>query len=215
MPAELGPVMGFQKAAAVMGVRDLMSTPPLSGDVLATFDLEQDRGRFDAMEALMTPRPRLGAFAARGGKLLVYQGWADPITPPLRTLAYARDARGALGAKQADAHLRLFLIPGFNHCGSTGARPSPGVDLKGIDPLDALEAWNRSGRPPSSLPTRKIDAEGATLWTRPACAWPAHAVWTGIGDRLEATTWRCARPRRGTRRRVRGRKGCHAQEGGV
>jgi feruloyl esterase len=122
MPAKLGPVMGFQKAAAVIGVRDLMSTPPLSGDVLATFDLERDRHLFDAMDALTTPKPRLAAFAARGGRLLVYQGWADPITPPRRTLAFVRDAHRALGARQADAHLRLFLIPGFNHCGSAGAR---------------------------------------------------------------------------------------------
>jgi feruloyl esterase len=26
--------------------------------------------------------PDLGAFAARGGKLLVYHGWADPLVTP-------------------------------------------------------------------------------------------------------------------------------------
>ena len=74
----------------------------------------------------------------RGGKMIIYQGWADPIVPPLQTVAFYKGAfrqvRRRSGA--ADGFARLFLAPGFGHCfggpaASTGSTPP---DFGGFGP---------------------------------------------------------------------------------
>lgn len=193
MPPVLGPVMNFQKAAAGLGLQHLMIDPaPGDNYDILSFRIDRDRGRLRAADAYMTPEPRLSAFAAHGGKLLIYQGWADAITPPLRPIAFYQELQKRLGKDVAVRHVRLFMVPGFNHCGGPAMRSSPGITASGIDPLSALELWTVTRRPPDILLGSKLDAGGAEMWRRPICRFPGQARFTGGGDRNAADSWHCA-----------------------
>jgi feruloyl esterase len=101
---------------------------------------------------------------------LAQHGWADPIMTPWRTLQYVEDVQRRMGGpSQTDSFLRLFMLPGFDHCGmQTGA----GANDAGFDPLPALEAWVERDIAPDSIPSARIGVDGAAAWSRPVCPYP-------------------------------------------
>jgi hypothetical protein len=87
----------------------------------------------------------IAPFQKRGGKLLLYSGWADPFITPAVALDYYRHQAAALGGPEAAASfLRLFMIPGMAHCGG-------GNGPDAIDFLSAIEAWVETGVAPERL----------------------------------------------------------------
>jgi feruloyl esterase len=134
----------------------------------------QDPPRLAHMGAIYnSDNPDLSAYAARGGKLIVYHGWADPIVTPWRTLQYVEDVQRRMGGpSQTDSFLRLFMLSGFDHC---GMQTGPGANDAGFDPLPALEAWVERGVAPDSIPSARIGADGAVQWSRPVCTYPESA----------------------------------------
>ena len=133
--------------------------------------------------------PDLSAFKARGGKLLMYHGWADPIVPPQFTVAYYEAVEKTMGGREAtQGFLRLFMIPGFDHC---GWQPGPGITELGFDPLTALENWVEKGEAPASLLATKQDNDGKTVWSRPLCPYPQRAKYKG-SDVNVATNFACS-----------------------
>jgi feruloyl esterase len=147
-----------------------------------TFDWDKD---VDDLERRLSAEieatnPDLSGLRAHGGKLIVYQGWMDPLnaqTLPVqyRAAVIARFARDQhLGRKAAtaevDAMLRLFMVPGMGHCGG-GPGPSK------LDALTAMRAWVEDGRAPDRLTATGL-ADGRPI-ARPICAYPAVAHRTG------------------------------------
>src|SRR6185503_7919935 len=66
----------------------------------------------DAMEADSTD---LAAFRARGGKLIIVHGVSDPVFSIMDTVSWWNDLNSVNG-KRADEFVRLFAVPGMNHC---------------------------------------------------------------------------------------------------
>jgi hypothetical protein len=95
-------------------------------------------------QVIGTNDPDLRAFARAGGKLLTWHGLADQLIPTQATVDY--HAR-AFGVRDVDDFYRLFLLPGVDHCGTTG--PAVSDD----DALAALIKWVEHGRAPEVLPT--------------------------------------------------------------
>jgi hypothetical protein len=60
--------------------------------------------------------PDLRAFAAYGGKLIIWQGWADSGTSLFGTLNYYAAVKKLLGDEATARFLALFIIPGMYHC---------------------------------------------------------------------------------------------------
>ena len=61
---------------------------------------------------------------ARGGKLILYHGWADPAISPYGTLAYYQAVLDTMGGlEKTQEFARLFMVPGMYHC-SGGNAPS-------------------------------------------------------------------------------------------
>jgi feruloyl esterase len=130
--------------------------------------------------------PDLRAFFARGGKLLMTHGWADPQTPPRNGLNYYTNVRSTVGASRADTSLRMFMVPGMGHC-------SGGVGTDDFDAMVPLTAWVERGAAPERFEARRI-AAGQVVRTRPLCAYPNVARWNGSGSTDAASSFACTAP---------------------
>ncbi|MDH7639264.1 tannase/feruloyl esterase family alpha/beta hydrolase [Sphingomonas oryzagri] len=108
----------------------------------ATFERLVERYRlFDSTS------PDLSAFADRGGKLILFHGWADPHISPINTIAYNDALKATMGEARAASFERLYLMPGMGHC-SGGEGPSA------FDLLTPVMAWVEGGRAPDAIVTR-------------------------------------------------------------
>ena len=153
-----------------------------------TFDLEKDLAlaltNGDFIEAT---DPNLAAFKARGGKLLLYHGWADPGPAPENTINYYEAVNKTLGGRQDD-WMRLFLMPGVGHCGG-------GVGPDQADFLGAMERWREGGMAPAQIPaTRAGGRGGQPPMSRPLCPFPQVARYNGSGNTDEAKNFTCSAP---------------------
>jgi hypothetical protein len=135
----------------------------------------------------------LGPFFAHGGKLLLSHGWTDGLIPANNTVAFYEKLSSSLPAKQKQEQLRLFMVPGMNHC-SGGEGPSA------IDTLAAIDQWATSGGAPDRLiAARRASPPGAPgpaqpPMTRPLCPYPQVARYKGEGPADQAESFACAAP---------------------
>ncbi|HUG61143.1 MAG TPA: tannase/feruloyl esterase family alpha/beta hydrolase [Methylomirabilota bacterium] len=137
--------------------------------------------------------PDLSAFAARGGKLILYPGMLDAVANPPATIDYYDNALATTGPKidgEVTDFARLFLMPGVGHC-IGGPGPSA------ADWLGALEAWVAHGEAPDQIMARRIalpfepaPAEPAPERVRPLCPYPALARYVD-GDVNAPESFRC------------------------
>lgn len=136
----------------------------------------------------------IDAFLKRGGKLLMYHGWADPLISPLNSINYYGslvertqkkrrwDQTAALA--ETEKAVRLFLVPGMGHCSG-----GPGPD--NFDGIGALDQWVEKGTAPEKIIASHIVKDVPTF-SRPLCPYPQEAEYRGSGDHGDATTWFCA-----------------------
>ncbi len=126
----------------------------------------------------------LSAFRARGGKLLMYTGWVDPILPAEDVLHYYDEVVKTSGRLENTAEFfRLFMAPGMGHC---NGGPGPNV----FDALGPLEQWVERGVAPETILASHV-TNGVTDRTRPLCAYPLVARWKGTGSTDDAANFVC------------------------
>ncbi len=115
------------------------------------FDMESDPARLETMAKVYNgDNPDLSAFRAAGGKMIVYHGWADAIVTPYKTVDWYEQASEAAGGEETlKENVRLFMIPGLDHC---GILPGPGgVNAASLDPMGPMERWLNEGTAPMSI----------------------------------------------------------------
>jgi feruloyl esterase len=170
----------------------------------STFDLDRDSKVADdkAGKVLNAVDPDLRRFHARGGKLLLYHGWSDAAIPAANTIAYYESVVATMGAKEAAGFVRLFLVPGMQHCtGGSGAtsfgQSGPGSGNANGDIVTALEGWVEKGVPPDGLVAvrRKLASDPASevVRSRPLCAYPLVAKYKGTGSVEDAANFSCGK----------------------
>jgi feruloyl esterase len=149
------------------------------------FDLARDYDAVHKIDSLdLSPTsPDLKAFVARGGKLLIYQGWADQNVAPQSTVDYYNNVVKTLGQKQADEAVRLFFAPGMAHC---GGGEGPNV----FDALTPLEQWREHGKAPASI-VATHSTNGKVDRSRPLCPFPQVALYKGSGSIDDAANFAC------------------------
>jgi hypothetical protein len=129
--------------------------------------------------------PDLSAFRDRGGRAIVWHGWADQQTTPYSTVGYFEQVVNQMGGQRnTNRFMRLFMAPGVAHCGG-GYGPVP------TGQLDALVAWVEEGRAPDTIPAVLRDQDGEVIRTRPLCPYPQVAVYRGRGSTDEAENFVC------------------------
>jgi len=194
-----GPGKDAQTLFATGFYTNMITTPqPLdlkTIDIAAAVKLANDQqGR-----TLNADDPNLKAFAARGGKLIMYHGWSDAALPPLGAIQYFEEVRAALGRQQTDAFMRLYMAPGVQHCGG-----GPGANSFGQDGIpsdaqhdihEALEQWVEKGTAPDRIIASKFsdpaDHSKGVAMTRPLCPYPQFAKYKGSGDTNDAANFAC------------------------
>jgi feruloyl esterase len=151
--------------------------------------------------------PDLGPFSARGGKLILYHGWNDPAIPALSTIDYALSVQAKMGKQKAAEFLRLFLVPGMQHCsggpgpsafGQDGMADNASDDTPEHNIYRALESWVEAGKAPEEVVARHFETNNgkpSVIFTRPLCAWPKAAAYTGSGDPKAASSYACVEAR--------------------
>ncbi|MFC4312022.1 tannase/feruloyl esterase family alpha/beta hydrolase [Steroidobacter flavus] len=154
---------------------------------VADFKLDRDypSGRERIAPIVNVNSADLTAFTRRGGKLIMYQGWDDPIIAPTDTINYYEDVRKRVGSN-VDDHVRLFMVPGMGHCAG-----GPGATSFDMQP--ELEQWIEQGKAPERVIAIKPDS--AEPFSRPLCAWPKTAHYDGAGSSNDAASFNCKAPR--------------------
>jgi hypothetical protein len=140
--------------------------------------------------------PDLTAFEARGGKLIVYHGWADQGVSPLNTLDYYAQVHTRQGGLDKTREwFRLFMVPGMFHCRG-GNAPNT------FDFMPAIMAWVEKGEAPNGVVATQKDTAGAVVRQRPLYAYPQYATYAGKGDVNAAASWKAATPKKLTDDRI-------------
>ena len=163
-----------------------------------SFDFDRDITYAEKkLPAVNADSPDLLAFKARGGKLIVYHGWVDPVGPPRDSIDYFEKVQSFVGGRTvALDFFRLFLVPGMSHCNggpgyllAGGARggdepddvprwPDPDPEH---DVLSALDHWVQEGVAPEQILAFHTDPDGHSR-TMPVCAYPKVALAKGCAS---------------------------------
>ena len=137
----------------------------------------QDSG--PVTQQLAATNPDLDAFRARGGKLLMYHGWADVALSARMSTDYMKAV--LTRDPQAGDDVRLFMMPGVLHCaGGDGA--------SFVDWVGEIDRWHTTGKAPDQIVARF--RPGDTSEGRPLCAWPASQHYAG-GDGRQPDSFAC------------------------
>ena len=152
-----------------------------------TFDLDKDLPIVDQKVGAIVNavNPDLSRFKARGGKLLMYHGWNDTAISPGNAIDYYTSVQKRMGGRQDD-FIRLFMVPGMNHC-SGGAGPNQ------MHWMAALERWREAGVAPDRIEAARVNNNRVEV-TRPLCAYPQIAVYSGKGTTSDAGNFSCKNP---------------------
>ncbi|MGA2152819.1 MAG: tannase/feruloyl esterase family alpha/beta hydrolase [Bryobacteraceae bacterium] len=171
--AETGPAPGLLA----------LGTTGIFGPYPTATEIDVDKEALHASDPLVEPAStNLSTFSASGGKILFFHGVSDPWFSPLDTLGYYRSLAATNGgADKVAGWSRMFLVPGMRHCGG-------GPALDQFDMLGAVSDWVEKGIPPESVIATGQAFPGRS---RPLCADPKHAEYTGQGDPNDARSFRC------------------------
>lgn len=129
--------------------------------------------------------PDLSTFRDAGGKMLVYQGWADPFNAATWPIEHLHQIENALGGDVSD-WFELFMVPGGGHCGAASFYPQvPAV----YHTVGTMVEWVEQGkRPEWVVSTNATDGSGTT---RRLCPWPETARLLEGGDEEDWESYEC------------------------
>jgi Tannase and feruloyl esterase len=162
-----------------------MTRPPLGPDwSYKSFNFDTDPAKLAGISAMIDAiNPDLTEVRKRGGKIIHYHGWADALVNPQMSVDYYESVLKKMGEKQTKEFYKLYMIPGMFHCAG-------GVGCDRADWFAPLVDWVEKGIAPGVLAGSHIE-KGATVMTRPHCAYPEVAKYKGSGDSSKAENFTC------------------------
>jgi hypothetical protein len=186
----IAPAQPDRKAAdfnlAENTLRYLVHTPPQPDYDYRRFDFDRDTQQLDAWGQLVNAtNPDLSRFRNRGGKLIMTYGWADPVLQPMVGVNYYERALAKNGP-DTPQFFRLFMVPGMAHCGG-------GIATDRFDAVTALVDWVEKGKAPDVIRAARV-VKNQEVRSRPLCAYPQVARYSGQGSIDAAANFRCVNP---------------------
>ncbi|KAK6858050.1 ferulic acid Esterase/Feruloyl esterase [Apiospora arundinis] len=155
----------------------------------------------------------MSAYRARGGKIIMYHGQADPGIPTGSSRVFYDNVHAAMGGSDADLtdFYRFFLIPGMGHCnGGPGpwyiaggsqdvanvTHSVPGHIDADHDVVLAMMRWvEEEAAPKQLIGTKFVGDDGAKgiESQRPICLYPKMAKYIGTSkeDVNKPESWEC------------------------
>src|SRR5262245_38952617 len=131
---------------------------------------------------MATDNPDLSRFRDRGGKLILWHGFADQLIMPGGTIEYYERVTKQVGG-DVSSFARLFMAPGVAHCrGGDGPAPT--------NLLESVVDWVEKGTAPATITASRPLPAGGTR-TRPLCPYPEVAVYKGSGSTDDAANFVC------------------------
>jgi Tannase and feruloyl esterase len=160
-----------------------LGTTSVFGPYPTANEIDVDKEAQHVSDPLVEPAStNLSTFSQNGGKLLFFHGDSDPWFSPLDTLGYYQSLSASNGGAEKVAEWsRMFLVPGMRHCGG-------GPALDQFDMLGAVVDWIEKGTAPASVIATGQAFPGRS---RPLCAYPKHAQYSGHGDTNDARNFSC------------------------
>jgi feruloyl esterase len=193
-PPSLNVMLGGPSLASVFTTppTPLGADPRQALEFVLKFDFDRDTPRIYATAALFphsawedvsARSTDLSGFRARHGKLLLTHGVSDPVFSINDTLEWWREVN-LRNNNRAASFVRVFAIPGMNHCAG-----GPATDQ--FDVLAPLMQWVEHGRPPDRILAHANPASPWPRRTRPLCVYPAVARYKGGADIESADSFAC------------------------
>jgi feruloyl esterase len=172
--------------AATGFFKDMVFEDPNYNALNFNYDTDLKIALAKTSHSLDAVNPDLRPLQRRGGKLILYHGWSDPDISPLNTINYYNQVEAITG-KDTPQFLRLFMVPGMQHC---GGGPGP----NNFDGVTALEEWVEDGIAPEKIIAFHSTA-GEIDRVRQLCPYPQVAVYRGKGSTNRAANFACRLPR--------------------
>ena len=190
------PGKSLQYAFATQGGANLIYQNPAWDFRAYNFDHDVKVADDTMGQRLNAVDPNLKALKARGGKLILYHGWSDSALAPIATVNYYQSVVAKMGQKPTTDFVRLYMVPGMQHCGG-----GPGADSFGATPggpqndaehslSAALEGWVEKNAAPDKIIATKYSS-GQAVRTRPLCPYPQVARYSGTGSTDDAANFTC------------------------
>ena len=156
------------------------------------FDLSRDAEKIDATDAqfqrsawqdIAARSADLSVFRAHGGKMIVPHGVSDPVFSIRDTLKWYGEVQQRSGG-QAATFVRVFPVPGMNHCGG-----GPATD--NFDAFTALRDWVEKHQRPEHIAASAGETSPWPHRSRPLCPYPKVARYRGRGDIESEASFEC------------------------
>jgi hypothetical protein len=124
----------------------------------------------------------LRAFRRHGGKLIMWQGWADNGIPPSGTVDYYDTLTARNGGRPStESFARLFMYPSIYHCGNGYAGASV------PDMIYPMVQWVEQGITPDQLQISYT--VNGNSFSRPVYPYPEIPKYNGSGDPSSALSF--------------------------
>jgi len=138
--------------------------------------------------------PDISKFIDRGGKLLLMGGWNDHTLGPGNNVHYYETVLARMGARRVRNAVRLFMVPGMDHCLGDGYGPNarfPSDYAVEFDPIAAMKQWKATGEAPDRI---IVSTKGKEERNRLVCAYPNVAQYKGTGSTSDPMNFFCKKP---------------------
>jgi feruloyl esterase len=145
-------------------------------------DIERAQ-KADPDAVLKSDSANIKPFFDRGGKLLMYQGFADPQVTSDNAIRYHQMVLDKVGKGVEGKSIELFMVPGMYHC-----QGGPGTDT--FNKMAAIEQWVEKGKAPDRIVASHM-TDGKADRTRPLCVFPKVAKWNATGSTDDAANFSC------------------------